>query len=235
MTPRTGDAWPGAPRATLPVPRPPALIGLDFDGVIMDSMGLKLDSYCHAFAGFGFAREDIRRLQLASAGLSRFKTIPYMYETLSGKPMPPELAARALDSFREHDEASREKMRPMDGALEFLDAARQRRIPIAIVTGTPQEVIDRTIAYFSLGGYFIQVKGTPGAKSDHLARLAKATRADPARCLYVGDATKDQEAAVAVGMPFAGVNNGDDPFHPEGLSLEIRGLRDLIPILDPPM
>lgn len=216
----------------LPVPRPPALIGLDFDGVIMDSMGLKLDAYCYAFAGEGFAREDIRRLQLASAGLSRYKTIPFMYESLSGKPMPPGLAARALERFRESDEANRENMRLMAGARDFLDAARARGIPMAVVTGTPQEVIDRTLDHFALRNYFAQVCGSPGTKLEHLERLAKAAGADPARCLYIGDAIMDQEAALAAGMAFAGVNNGDDPFRPEGLSVEVRGLGELIPILD---
>jgi phosphoglycolate phosphatase len=199
----------------------------------MDSMGLKLDSYCHAFAGLGFAREDIRRLQLASAGLSRFKTIPYMYESLTGKPMPADAADRALERFREHDEESRGKMRLMDGAREFLDAARQRGIPLAIVTGTPQEVIDRTIAHFSLGTYFRRVCGSPGSKPGHLSRLVAEAGADARLCLYVGDAVKDQEAAMEVGMPFAGVDNGDHPFGPEGLSAEITGLGSLIPYLDP--
>jgi HAD superfamily hydrolase (TIGR01549 family) len=215
----------------LPVPRPPALIGLDFDGVIMDSRGLKLDSYCYAFAGEGFAREDIRRLQLASAGLSRFKTIPFMYESLSGKQMAPDAAARALDRFREHDEASREKMRLMDGARDFLETARARGIPMTIVTGTPQEVIERTLEHFSLRGFFARVWGTPGSKPEHLTRLAKQAGVDPARCLYVGDAIMDQEAAQAAGMAFAGVDNGDHPFRAEGLSVEVRGLRELIPIL----
>lgn len=197
----------------------------------MDSMGLKLDAYCHAFAGLGFAREDIRRLQLDSAGLSRFKTIPYMYQALSGRPMPADEAARALERFREHDEASREKMRLMDGARDFLEAARARGVPLAVVTGTPQDVIDRTIAHFSLGAYFIGVHGTPGTKPEHLSRLVREAGIDAAQGLYVGDAIKDQEAAEAVGMPFAGVNNGDDPFRREGLSLEIRGLRELIPFL----
>jgi phosphoglycolate phosphatase-like HAD superfamily hydrolase len=53
----------------------------------------------------------------------------------------------------------------------------------------------------------------------------------PAACLYAGDAIKDQEAALAVGMPFAGVNNGDDPFRPEGLSVEAGSLAALIPFL----
>jgi HAD superfamily hydrolase (TIGR01549 family) len=141
------------------------------------------------------------------------------------------MAARALERFREHDEASREKMRLKDGAGEFLLAARDRGLPLFIVTGTPQDVIERTIAHFSLGRWFAGVHGTPGGKADHLRRLAAASGAQPARCLYVGDAILDQEAALAAGMPFAGLNNGDDPFRGEGLSLEIRSLRDLVPCL----
>ena len=213
------------------IPRPPSLVCLDFDGVIMDSMALKLESYCHAFAGMGFAREAIRKVQLELAGLSRVKTVPLMYLELSGKEMPGALAAEALARFGEHDEASRERMQLKAGALDFLAAARARGIPMAIVTGTPQEVIERTVDRFSLRAYFDRVCGSPPAKPEHLSRLAEEFGFAPAACLYVGDAIKDQEAAVAAGMPFAGVNNGDDPFRPEGLSIEVRALAELTPVL----
>lgn len=215
----------------LPIPRPPSLVCLDFDGVIMDSMALKLESYCHAFTGMGFAREAIRKIQLELAGISRFKTVPLMYLALSGKPMPEALAAEALVRFGEHDEASRARMVLKAGALDFLSAAKSLGIPLAIVTGTPQEVIERTVDCFSLRSFFARVCGSPPAKPEHLARLAGEFGFAPAACLYVGDAIKDQEAAVATRMPFAGVNNGDDPFRPEGLSLEVGALAALIPVL----
>lgn len=204
---------------------------LDFDGVIMDSMALKLESYCHAFDGLGFDREAVRKLQLESAGLSRQQTIPLIYEALAAAAMPEDLYAQALARFTAHDDASRGRMKPMAGAMEFLEAARAAGIPLAIVTGTPQEVIEKTLAYFRLEPYFTRVCGTPGSKADHLGRMLGefSLRAD--RCLFVGDAIKDQEAAVAVGMPFAGVNNGDNPFREQGLTLEIRGLDALIPFL----
>src|SRR4051794_8434001 len=107
----------------LPMPRPPALICIVFACVIIESVGLKLYSYCHPSSGMGFARAQLRPLQLASAGLSRYKAIPYMYESLTGRPMPEAAAARALERFGEHDEASRDRMRLMDGAREFLEAA----------------------------------------------------------------------------------------------------------------
>jgi phosphoglycolate phosphatase-like HAD superfamily hydrolase len=209
------------------IPRPD-FVALDFDGVIMDSMGLKLDSYCHAFEGCGFSRGDIRRLQLASAGLSRFKTLPLMYEALAGSPMPEELYRLCLERFTAHDEASRARMILKPGTREFLEAARSGELPLAIVTGTPQEAIDRTVDHFDLRGYFRAVRGTPGTKVHHLESLLRESGLAPGRCLYVGDAALDQQAAQAVGIPFVGVNNGDRPFQPEALVAEVEGLDRLL-------
>jgi HAD superfamily hydrolase (TIGR01549 family) len=209
----------------------PRFVFLDFDGVIMDSMGLKLESYCHAFDGMGFARADIRKRQLAFAGLSRQKTIALIYRDLSGMEMPEALYARALTRFCEHDEASRARMALMEGAAEFLEAAREEEIPLAVVTGTPQAAIDRTVTHFRLAPFFRKVCGSPGSKPEHLSALTTEYSLEPARCLFIGDAIKDQEAALGAGIPFAGVNNGDDPFRPEGLLLEVANLGDLIPFL----
>jgi HAD superfamily hydrolase (TIGR01549 family) len=154
-----------------------------------------------------------------------------MYEALSGEAMPEDLYARCLARFGEHDEASRGKMALKQGAGKFLSAAREAEVPLAIITGTPQEVIDKTVDHFFLRPFFARVCGSPGSKVEHLERLVKEFSLQPDRCLFAGDAVKDQEAASAVGMPFAGVNNGDDPFRPEGMLVEIKGLDALIPLL----
>lgn len=213
------------------IPRP-AFVFLDFDGVIMDSMGLKLDSYCHAFEGLGFARDAIRELQLASAGLSRFKTLPLMYASLAGEPMPEELYRRCLERFTAHDDESRGKMSLKAGAREFLDAARVQGMPLAIVTGTPQDVIDRTIQVFDLKRYFQRVCGVPGSKREHIERLLAEFALEPGRCLFAGDALLDQEAAVASAVPFVGVNNGDDPFRPEGMVAEVTRLDQILALFE---
>jgi HAD superfamily hydrolase (TIGR01549 family) len=201
----------------------------------MDSMHLKLESYCNAFDGFGFPRDDIHKLQLASAGLSRQKTIPLIYAALSGKAMSDGDYRDALDRFNTHDEASRDKMVLMNGAADFLSAARLASVPMAIVTGTPQEVIERTLNHFHLRRYFKRIHGTPGGKAEHLRAMLGEFRLAAADCLFIGDAIKDQEAALDAGIPFIGVNNGDDPFRPEGLALEVSGLDAVIPLLAAPL
>lgn len=209
----------------------PDFIFLDFDGVIMDSMDLKLDSYCHAFAGMGFDREAVRALQLASAGLSRQKTIPLMYESLSGRPMPEGLYREALARFTEHDDASRSSMVLMPGAEAFLAAALREGVRLAIVTGTPQEVIEKTVAHFDLGRFFVRVCGSPGGKAEHLGRMLVEFGLQAGRCLYAGDAIKDQEAASAVAMPFVGVNTDPAAFRTQGLAMLVPDLGHLIPVL----
>ena len=194
-------------------------------------MALKLESYCHAFEGSGFDREAIRKLQLAAAGLSRYKTIPIMYESLRGEAMPEALYREALGRFNAHDEASRGRMVLKKGARAFLDAASSRDVPLAIITGTPQEVIGKTLDHFDLRRHFVRVCGSPGSKVEHMELLIAEFGLTASRCLYAGDAIKDQEAASALGIPFAGVNNGDDPFRAEGLLLEIKGLDEIIPLL----
>jgi len=212
------------------MPRPQILF-LDFDGVIMDSMNLKLDSYCYAFEGLGFSREAIHQLQTASAGLSRSKVIPLIYLSLTGKPMPEELFQKALARFTEKDEASREVMVLKEGTLDFLKVARELRVHMIVVTGTPKDVIDKTVAHFNLGVYFLQVCGSPGSKAQHLERLLGEYRVKAEDCLFVGDAVIDQEAAMAVQVPFIGVNNGDNPFRSMGRHGEIQNLKGLLAYL----
>jgi HAD superfamily hydrolase (TIGR01549 family) len=213
-----------------PLPRPAAVF-LDFDGVIMDSMALKLESYLHALSPWTKDREAVRALQLASAGLSRFKVIPYMFQGLLGRPMPEESYREALERFTEHDEASRARMELKPGTARFLAAAKAAGIPLAIVTGTPQEAIDRTIAHFGLGPFFREVRGSPGLKKEHLLDLLATWKLEASRCYYVGDAVMDQEAAAAARIPFIGVDNGDHPFAPGGLVAEVANLDPLPELL----
>jgi HAD superfamily hydrolase (TIGR01549 family) len=206
----------------------PLWVFLDFDGVIMDSMTLKLDAYCFALAEYGFPRARIRELQLRSAGLSRSHTLPLIYETLSGSPMTPEAQERALHRFSEEDHRLRAKMTLKSGAREFLVAARNR-IPLAVITGTPQEVIDETVEVFELGGFFREVCGYPPAKPEHLALQLERRNLRPEQTLYVGDAVMDFEAARSVGIPFVGIDNGDHPFADLPVAAVMQDLGELIP------
>jgi phosphoglycolate phosphatase-like HAD superfamily hydrolase len=205
----------------------PKWIFLDFDGVIMDSMTLKLDAYCVALAEYGFAREEVRRAQLLYAGLSRSRALPLMIEAMGGAPMTEEAQARALQIFAEEDIRLRPQMTLLPGVLDFLKQAAARNAPLAVVTGTPQEVIDGTVDHFDIRKYFREVHGYPPAKAAHLQGLLDrhGLRADEA--IYVGDAILDYRAAKETHIPFVGIDRGDDPFAGLTYAAEIKGLGEL--------
>jgi len=212
----------------------PQFIFLDFDGVIMDSMSLKLESYAYALAPFGLKADVIRPLQLLSAGISRRKTLPFMVRELLGQEMSgPEIEA-ALARFRESDEANRSRMRFMPGAVEFFEAAGHADIPLFILTGTPQDVIEVTVDIFHIRKYFEGILGSPPGKVLHLQEQARAQGIELQAGLFVGDSPKDQEAARIAGIPFVGLAASEEEanaFGRDHLQFQIQSLEDLLPLL----
>jgi HAD superfamily hydrolase (TIGR01549 family) len=210
----------------------PRWIFLDFDGVIMDSMTLKLDAYVYALAEFGFTREAVREQQLLYAGLSRSRALPLMYKVLSGgKDITPEAQERVLQRFAEEDIRLRPQMQLMPGVVEFLQEADRRGVPLAVVTGTPQEVIDGTVDHFGIRHWFREIHGWPPIKAEHLADLLARHSLRPSEAIYVGDAVQDINAAEAVGVPFIAVDHGDGAFDGRAPVATLKGLGELPPLL----
>ncbi len=213
-------------------PLSPRWIFLDFDGVIMDSMTLKLDAYCFALAEFGFSREAVRDQQLLYAGLSRSRALPLMYKVLSGgEDITPEQQERVLARFAEEDIRLRPRMQLMPGVTEFLEEAARRGMPLAVVTGTPQEVIDGTVDHFVIREWFREIHGWPPMKAEHLVDLLTRHGLRPEEAIYVGDAVQDINAAESVEIPFIAVDHGDGAFAGRTSVVVLKGLRDLPAVL----
>lgn len=204
-------------------------IFFDFDGVIMDSMDLKLDSYCQALAPFGFPTGEIDRIMRDNMGTSRHKILVAMYQELSGKPITDEIFKTALTLFNELDEASRARMKPMPGSLEFLGKIH-RHYFTAVVTGTPEDVVRRTTAFHKLNPYFDIVRGSPDTKTVILTALMADNGLAPDDCLMIGDGRADQEAADNCRIRFAGMNCHGASFDPATAWRVIRDLNELLPI-----
>jgi phosphoglycolate phosphatase-like HAD superfamily hydrolase len=203
----------------------------DFDGVIMDSMELKLDSYCHALERFRFPRDDIKSLQNLYTGLSRHKVLVLVYEKLSGQRITDPIRTELYDRFADHDESSRSLMSPVPGSLPFLDAVHAR-FYTAIVTGTPDDVIERTVAFHKLGIYFDAVCGSPRSKQEIVEALIAGQNIDRDKFILIGDGKTDQDAAEACHIRFVGLNQGAASFEPVRAWKVVSSLLDLHEVLE---
>ncbi|MFC1763066.1 HAD family hydrolase [Planctomycetota bacterium] len=206
----------------------------DFDGVIMDSMGLKLDSYCYAFERFDFARADIKALFYRHTGLSRHKILILIYVELSGQLATDSIVNDVLSQFTEHDDRSRILMSPVPGSLDFLKQIYSR-FYTAIITGTPQDVIDKTVEFHKLSTYFDEVRGSPQSKQEIIEELISQSKIPREQCIFIGDGRTDQEAAEACRIRFVGLDRGTVSFVHNRAWRVVSALTDLLPHLDTPV
>jgi phosphoglycolate phosphatase-like HAD superfamily hydrolase len=186
------------------LPNRPRRLYLDFDGVVMDSMSSKLEAYLFALAPFAPNREAIRKVQRRSAGLSRSKTLPLMALECCGVTLNSHQLEECLQRFTAKDEANREHLCLMPGTKTFLQAAAESEQDLWILTGTPQEVIEKTLGFFDLGHFFNGVLGSPPGKAEHMRNQCGQDSLRFDECLFIGDSPHDMASAMEVGMPFIG-------------------------------
>ncbi len=206
-------------------------IFFDFDGVIMDTMDVKLDSYCYALQKFNFPRKKIREFQLRYTGLSRKKILVLIYEHLSGEKVTETIAKNMFNRFAEHDEKSRSMMKPIPESFAFLKKVYSQYYT-ALISGTPQDVIKKTVEFHKLTPYFDDIQGSPKLKSDIIRGLLKKQKLLANECVFIGDGKTDQDAAEACCIKFVGLNRGLVSFEHNRAWMVVTSLMDLLPHLD---
>ena len=189
------------------------LIIVDFDGVILESVAIKTEAYRDLLAAYPESIDRILEYHLENLGTSRFEKIHFIYDHILRRDLSDGefqgLLTRYADLVLE-----KVLLAPfVPGALEFLERFH-RRLPLHIVSATPQDEIRFIVKERGLSPFFQGVYGSPGRKVDAMREILGTTGTEPHRALYVGDAPNDLQAAKAVGVRFVGrVGEGkEDPF-----------------------
>ncbi len=204
------------------------VIVLDFDGVIAETLDIKADAFAVLFADYPEHVEAIVRLHRENGGMSRYEKFRIIYRDFLRQPLDvAEMAA--LD--RRFSALVRDRVIAapfVAGALEFLETM-SGRVPLYVVSGTPQEEIRVIIRARGLDSFFREVCGSPIAKGVWLARIVASEGDDPSRVVFVGDAQADLEGARQAGTRFIGrVSPGSpDPFEGEQIDARVTDLREL--------
>lgn len=208
-------------------------IFFDFDGVLVDSTDHKFAAYCHALAPYNVDGDEVRHVQKGCAGQSRRAVLAAMHERFLGFPASPQTLDGLVRAFTEHDESVRDRMRLVPGTIEFLDRASDRFFT-AIVSGTPQDVLDRTVDQFHLRPHFDRIRGTPPEKPVLLRSLLDECGIRSDQSVMVGDGRVDQEAAAMCGVRFAGFGSRTGSFRPRDAWLVVDSLPELFGALSVP-
>lgn len=200
----------------------------DFDGVIVESTGLKTEAFRALFADRADQLEAIVDLHRRHAGVDRFTKFEMIYRDILREPLAAPTRQDLGVRFAQLVENAVTSCPMVPGASELL-AALDRRMPMAVVSSTPQPELECIVTRRGLGRFFEAVRGSPPAKSQVVHALLKERSWTAAHVLMVGDAAADLAAARANGVAFIGRLTPDDPYL---FPPEVPTVRDLTPLAE---
>jgi beta-phosphoglucomutase-like phosphatase (HAD superfamily) len=177
----------------------------DFDGVIVESVDIKTSAFEALYAEYGEqVVSAVRAYHLAHGGVSRYAKFRHFDTTLLGLPPPCPARERALDERFSALVLEAVVVAPLVAGVSAVLDYYLPRVPMYVVSGTPQDELATIVARRRLGHYFQRLCGSPTTKDIHVATVLAAARHAPERTLLIGDAMTDYAAAISGGTHFLG-------------------------------
>ena len=205
---------------------------LDYDGVIADSMGAKVDAMADAFAPYTQDRAAVADGFRRHAGSGRELVFDHIYGDLLGKPLDEPTRKHILGAFLDRIDGINAAIRLFPGVHDFIEGQAAKRL-VSVVTGVPQGEAERQLERLGLAPFLASVHGATRAtpKHIHMKRFLEARAIQPADALFVGDSHADMREAELAGVPFVGIGTPD--FFAAGAPRAVvPRLPDLAPLID---
>jgi len=189
----------------------------DFDGVLAESADIKTRAFMSIYNSYGpTVVNAVIAHHKDNEGISRVDKIRHCHHEILGIALDPEALDDVAQRYSEMVEDAVVAADWVPGARDFLDSFRDR-LPMSIISGTPQEELRRITAKRGMDHYFVSVRGSPPRKEPIIDELVSAGGWSADRVLFVGDAMTDYRAAHTTGLHFIGrvVTGRPSPF-PDG-------------------
>lgn len=177
-------------------------VGFDFDGVLVDSVGVKTDAFLDLYPEESDEfRAEVVRHHLEHGGISRYEKIR-VYERLRTGIDPHQsdvdrLAADFARSVKDRVISAPE----MPGASRLLDHLTGR-LPLFVCSGTPEDELREIVSARGWRDHFDEVLGSPTTKTAMLLSIADRLGCSTQEILLIGDSSTDVDAARQSGSRF---------------------------------
>lgn len=179
----------------------------DLDGTITDSSEGIINSYKRVERKMGLSESDNNLVrQFIGPSIHEFFTDVHKLKT--------EKLGKAITHYREYYSLKGiYENKIYDGVTEMLDALTANERKIYLVTGKPEIYAREVLRYFRLEKHFIDVFGSElgianSSKEELLERFLSSSKAEPDKCIMVGDRKHDIVGAKYHGITSAAVSYG---------------------------
>jgi phosphoglycolate phosphatase len=177
----------------------------DFDGGIVGSVAIKIQAFAEIYRGEDPEKiEAVLAYQKVHGGVSRCEKFAHFERALFGRVGDTVAVERLSRQFTEYVHNAVVRCPFIDGAEEFLKLA-QGRVPMHLVSGTPQDELLDILDQRDLSRFFETVTGAPTRKLAAFEAILSKVAYTPQRLLAIGDSITEFEAAREVGISFLGI------------------------------
>lgn len=189
------------------IPDALSVIIFDFDGVIVESNGIKDEIFQNIFKRYPEVYEKAYYYHTSNVFESRVKKFQFLAKLL-GEEHNDVFINKMLLEF---SYLTLEKMKSVsfvNGAKEFLQNFSPR-LPLYLASVTPIEDLEIIVSNLGIRQYFKGVYGCPPwKKSDAVLDILRREGTDARNVILIGDSAGDQSAATLAGVSFIGRNSG---------------------------
>lgn len=189
------------------------LIVFDFDGVIIESNGIKDQVFEEIFNRYPEYGADALAWHREHVSLSRYAKFDFLLQKMNRQ--NDEVFRNALVS--DFSRITLEKLQKVDfvkGARKFLEKYHDR-LPLYLASVTPADDLVLILDNLGLRGFFKDMYGCPPwTKPDAIRDILTKEKASSSTVVLIGDSYGDQRAAQETGVRFIGRNSGlgfEDP------------------------
>lgn len=166
----------------------------DFDGTLVDSFRIVIEKFNLLADEFNFRKishDEINALRdLTSKALIKYLKIP-IYKIPS-----------VLRSARKYMHSEMQTLLPFKNLPEMLQALHSMKIPLGILTSNSSENVTKWLERNKMQHLFdfIHVEDSYFGKKRILRKILKTYKIDKSQVFYIGDETRDVEAAKKCGV-----------------------------------
>jgi len=174
----------------------------DFDGVIVESVGVKADGFKKIYEPYG--KEIVLKVlqhHSENGGISRYEKFRYYHKKFLGiKLNDAEMNMLSID-FSNFVVKQIINAPYVKGALEFLKNNR-KKYNFFISTGTPQNEIEKITKKRKIDHFFKLIFGSPTKKVIHIDSIIKNMNLKDDDLIFIGDSIQDKIASDQMNLSF---------------------------------
>ena len=184
---------------------------LDFDGTIVESVGIKDEAFKILFNKYPEHLDRIMEYHLANNATVRFDKFKYITENILNQEYNEDTKRILSNRFSELVFKRIVECPYVNGAEEFLEHFWSR-IPLYLASASPVEELGKILEARDLKKYFENIYAIPWAKMDVIQDILKRENILPEEALFIGDAFEDYEASRLTNVFFIG-RDSNKSFH----------------------